>query len=134
LPKVNRALAQRLLAEERKQQMQASKATDVPENSAAEKPKAKKKSFAADILYDDRFKGLFENPEFEVDENTIEYKLLHPTKSKKQQDLERQRAQYDSDDSSQDDQAPVDRMDGNEDGDAMAEPDSDTDSDEEFYH
>lgn len=38
-------------------------------------------------LIDERFAKLFENEEFEVDENDIEYKLHNPTKSNKKGDL-----------------------------------------------
>jgi len=32
-------------------------------------------------LEDDRFKEAFANPEFEIDEETVEYTQLNPTKS-----------------------------------------------------
>lgn len=54
--KVNRQLAQRLLQNE--------KPTDNKEDQS--------------ILSDERFKRVFEDPEFEVDETTFEYKQLHP--------------------------------------------------------
>lgn len=54
LPKVNKDLALKLMDEKNK----------------------KKKS--GDLLQDDRFKALFENPDFEVDKNADEYRLLNP--------------------------------------------------------
>jgi ribosome biogenesis protein ENP2 len=49
-------------------------------------PKVKvNKSFAneqAEVMEDDRFKAMFEDPEFEIDENSFEYKLLHPSGKK----------------------------------------------------
>lgn len=39
---------------------------------------AKKKSKTPNLLKDDRFKAMFENPEFEVDKDTEEYRLLKP--------------------------------------------------------
>lgn len=55
LPKVNRDLASRLL------------------NSDTNKKKQ-----SSSLLQDDRFKALFENPDFEVDKNADEYRLLNP--------------------------------------------------------
>ncbi|XP_059049775.1 nucleolar protein 10 isoform X2 [Achroia grisella] len=59
LPKVNRDLATRLM-----------------DNNS------RKKNQPADLLKDDRFKALFENPEFEVDKEAEEYRLLNPVMSK----------------------------------------------------
>jgi len=56
LPKVNKELANRLMGEE-----------------------TKKKKINANPLQDNRFKELFTNPDFEVDEASEQYKLLHPT-------------------------------------------------------
>ncbi|CAH0725782.1 unnamed protein product, partial [Brenthis ino] len=55
LPKVNRDLASRLL----------------DSNTG-------KKKQSMDLLKDDRFKALFENPDFEVDKDADEYRLLNP--------------------------------------------------------
>ncbi|KAK9510269.1 hypothetical protein O3M35_005089 [Rhynocoris fuscipes] len=57
LPKVNKDLALKLMDEERN---------------------AKKKNNASGILKDDRFKALFENPDFHIDPNAEEYRLLNP--------------------------------------------------------
>ncbi|KAL4706040.1 hypothetical protein ACJJTC_014262 [Scirpophaga incertulas] len=59
LPKVNRELASRIL------------------NSGG-----KKKNQSSNLLKDDRFKAMFENPDFEVDKNAEEYRLLNPVLSR----------------------------------------------------
>ncbi|XP_055584829.1 nucleolar protein 10 [Uranotaenia lowii] len=59
LPKVNKDLAEKLLTEK-------------------ELGGSKLKSAATDLLSDDRFKGMFENPDFEVDKSAAEYRLLNP--------------------------------------------------------
>lgn len=61
LPKVNKDLAMKLM------------------NDQLNK---KKKETATSLLNDTRFKGLFENPDFEVDKNTDEYRLLNPVLSR----------------------------------------------------
>nr|CAI5833691.1 unnamed protein product [Callosobruchus analis] len=61
LPKVNKDLAIKLMNEE----------NDV-----------KKRKGGGSLLVDDRFKALFENPDFEVDRNTEEYRLLNPVLSR----------------------------------------------------
>jgi ribosome biogenesis protein ENP2 len=38
-------------------------------------------------LIDDRFKAIFDDPEFEIDENSAEFKLLHPTAKKQDSDV-----------------------------------------------
>lgn len=40
------------------------------------------KKTAPNLLQDDRFKALFENPEFQVDKNADEYKMLTPVLSR----------------------------------------------------
>ncbi len=62
LPKVNKQLAEKLM-----------------ENSEM---KQKKKENYANALEDKRFSALFENPDFEIDEESEQYKLLHPVLSK----------------------------------------------------
>lgn len=42
----------------------------------------KKKASATTLLEDNRFKALFENPDFEVDKNADEYRLLNPVLSR----------------------------------------------------
>lgn len=62
LPKVNKDLALKLMND----QMQDKK----------------KKQNAGTLLADNRFKDLFENPDFEVDKNADEYRLLNPVLSR----------------------------------------------------
>ncbi|XP_067007575.2 nucleolar protein 10 isoform X2 [Anabrus simplex] len=42
----------------------------------------KKKKVGTNLLKDDRFKALFQNPDFEVDKNSEEYRLLNPVVSR----------------------------------------------------
>ncbi|GLH04953.1 Nucleolar protein 10 [Gryllus bimaculatus] len=51
-------------------------------------PKKKKKS-VSNLLSDDRFKALFENPDFEVDKNAEEYRLLNPVLSRMERSREK---------------------------------------------
>ncbi|CAG9784447.1 unnamed protein product [Diatraea saccharalis] len=63
LPKVNRDLASRILDGE-----------------------GRKKKQTNSLLSDDRFKAMFENPDFEVDKNADEYRLLNPVLSRLDKD------------------------------------------------
>ncbi|KAI8371626.1 WD40-repeat-containing domain protein [Radiomyces spectabilis] len=63
LPSVNKQLAKKLLEEKDK------------------KDKKKKKKEEVNVMEDDRFKDLFMDPDFEVEESSREYQLLHPTKA-----------------------------------------------------
>lgn len=63
LPRVNKDLALKLINEDLKE-------------------KKKKNKIGASLLKDDRFKVMFENPDFEVDKNAEEYRLLNPVLSK----------------------------------------------------
>ncbi|KAI8322937.1 WD40 repeat-like protein, partial [Martensiomyces pterosporus] len=74
LPKVNRALAQRLL-----QLQKAEKAKRLSED-ADEQAMG---DSSAEEDGDNRFQDMFANPEFEVDEEDDEFKQLHPTMSKR---------------------------------------------------
>ncbi|KAF8526518.1 hypothetical protein BU17DRAFT_74093 [Hysterangium stoloniferum] len=78
-PKVNKALAEKIRRdqerelkkdERRKKQKGKEIATDEVEGEASAKP---------NLLNDDRFKALFEDPEYEVDKTTREYNLLNPS-------------------------------------------------------
>ncbi|CAG9853709.1 unnamed protein product [Phyllotreta striolata] len=62
LPKVNKDLALKLMNDE--------------QNSK------KNKAAAGTILKDNRFKALFDDPDFEIDKNTDEYRLLNPVLSR----------------------------------------------------
>ncbi|KAI3691172.1 hypothetical protein L2E82_49391 [Cichorium intybus] len=86
LPKVNRVLAKRLLEDEEfeanKKETDASVVTDTNK-----KPSKKKRGLTTEVLQDDRFTSLFKNEDFEVDENSIEYRALHPLAAPVQQSL-----------------------------------------------
>lgn len=69
LPKVNKDLALKLMNDQ----------TD-----------DKKKKKNGNIMEDNRFKALFEDPDFEVDKNTDEYRLLNPVLSRLDQTKKKQ--------------------------------------------
>ncbi|KAI5803481.1 WD40-repeat-containing domain protein [Peziza echinospora] len=78
--KVNKKLAERLLKQEEKLARWSRKENAlvgevVPEDDEAVMGKV------SSVLKDNRFGGLFDDPEFAVDENTIEFQQLHPTRS-----------------------------------------------------
>ncbi|KAJ1524339.1 hypothetical protein ONE63_010843 [Megalurothrips usitatus] len=64
LPKVNKDLALKLMDDE------------------SNKSKKNKSGSGSSLLQDNRFKALFENPDFEVDKNAEEYRLLNPVLSR----------------------------------------------------
>ncbi|KAF9166979.1 hypothetical protein DFQ27_003536 [Actinomortierella ambigua] len=70
LPKVNKQLAAKMLSNEAKARKKAVKEGQEP-------------SAAGSALKDERFADLFTNPDFEVDEDTTEFKLLNPVQSTK---------------------------------------------------
>ncbi|XP_053565657.1 nucleolar protein 10 [Bombina bombina] len=65
LPKVNKELALKLIEEEDERPLHKKKQKKMPS-----------------ILSDDRFKVMFENPHFQVDEQSEEYRLINPLVSK----------------------------------------------------
>ncbi|XP_019376290.1 PREDICTED: nucleolar protein 10 isoform X1 [Gavialis gangeticus] len=67
LPKVNKELALKLIEEEEEEQ---------------EASRRRKQKNLPNILKDDRFKVMFENPDFQVDEKSEEFRLLNPLVSK----------------------------------------------------
>ncbi|KAF9591603.1 hypothetical protein IFM89_004832 [Coptis chinensis] len=84
LPKVNRGIASRLLDSE---EAQEGEVKDVDGADKHTKSSKKKKGLNTDVLKDERFKAMFENKDFEVDEFSKEYQALHPMPSKKQTSL-----------------------------------------------
>ncbi|NWH28329.1 NOL10 protein, partial [Grus americana] len=66
LPKVNKELALKLIEEEEEQQV----------------TRKRKQKTLPSLLKDDRFKVMFENPDFQVDEQSEEFRLLNPLVSK----------------------------------------------------
>ncbi|TCD67792.1 hypothetical protein EIP91_011920 [Steccherinum ochraceum] len=90
--KVNKALAEKVRKdEERARKKEERKKKKVVEEDGMdvdqegedeedeEEDEKKAKPGKTSLLSDPRFKALFENPEFEVDEDTREYALLHPS-------------------------------------------------------
>lgn len=77
LPKVNRALAERMMkAKEKEARTKKRKRDDQNEVMNEEKD-----SQNGAWIVDPRFKSIFEDPEFEVDEASREYSLLHPSQA-----------------------------------------------------
>lgn len=86
LPKVNRTLAEKILRDEereaRKLAKKRARSDTRPDNAESDSmevdvPQIDGKD-PTNILNDPRFKEMFENPEFQVDETSREYALLHP--------------------------------------------------------
>lgn len=71
-PKVNKALAERVRRMEEREEAKEAKKKYRDEEEGQE---VKEKS---NILLDPRFKDLWENPDFEVDEDSREFGLLNP--------------------------------------------------------
>ncbi|CAO3678032.1 unnamed protein product [Umbelopsis ramanniana] len=105
LPAVNKELAKKLLDES--------------------KTKKAKKEGKVNPMEDDRFKDMFADPDFQVDTETNEYKLLHPTQSKK----ERQNAPSDDEDMSEAEEGQQDGSDVDSDDSQRMSGDSDSDDD-----
>nr|XP_054772894.1 nucleolar protein 10-like [Lytechinus pictus] len=72
LPSVNAALAEKL-----------------QEEQLSEKAKKAKKEGAANILSDDRFSALFKNPDYQVDEQSEEFRLVQPLVNKQSKKREK---------------------------------------------
>ncbi|KAJ2601957.1 Small ribosomal subunit biogenesis [Coemansia sp. RSA 1722] len=130
LPKVNRALAQRLLKLQKGTAAGADADAGDSEKRLGGKQRKKAKA-AADtataVLGDDRFKAMFADAEFEVDEEETEFKQLHTTSTRRQQKNQAAAARADGDSSDEDvdiRQMPVAENANDSDGD---------DSDDGFY-
>ena len=90
LPKINRALAEKIREdeererkrEERKKSRKAQKevaSTEQHEMEIEEEEGNPKTIGKSSLLKDDRFKALFENPDFQVDQASREFALLNPS-------------------------------------------------------
>ncbi|KAJ2236001.1 Small ribosomal subunit biogenesis [Coemansia sp. RSA 1722] len=105
LPKVNRALAQRLLKLQKGTAAGADADAGDGEKRLGGKQRKKAKA-AADtataVLGDDRFKAMFADAEFEVDEEETEFKQLHTTSTRRQQKNQAAAARADGDSSDED--------------------------------
>ncbi|RPA86231.1 WD40 repeat-like protein [Ascobolus immersus RN42] len=90
--KVNKRLAERIAAQEEKERLRAAKKAArkaAGHDSEEEEEEVVKKAPVKEdknvpvtkksLLEDDRFKALFENPEFAIDENTLEFRQLNPS-------------------------------------------------------
>ncbi|KAF3633235.1 putative transcription factor ORG2 [Capsicum annuum] len=82
LPKVNRGLYGELLENE-----EAENLKENVDGIDAKKTSKKKRGLTIDNLKDERFKRIIENEDFEIDENSHEYRALHPMPSLKQPSL-----------------------------------------------
>lgn len=89
-PKVNKALAERVRKAEEREKAKEEKRRErlglskdgagdkVVDTDAMEVDEEEEAVGAKNILQDERFKELWENPDFEVDEESREYELLNP--------------------------------------------------------
>lgn len=77
LPKVNRVLAERIMKAEEKEERKKKRKRGEEENKATKEKDGQK----GGLLVDPRFKSVFEDPEFEVDEASREYALMHPSQA-----------------------------------------------------
>ncbi|XP_030473839.1 uncharacterized protein LOC115691371 [Syzygium oleosum] len=82
LPKVNRVLAARLLEND-----DAENENKESEDNESKKKSKKKKGLDSEVLKDERFTAMFENKDYQIDEQSQEYISLHPMSSKKQPSL-----------------------------------------------
>ncbi|GAB5591365.1 Small ribosomal subunit bioproteinsis [Umbelopsis nana] len=105
LPAVNKELAKKLLDESKK--------------------KKAKKEGQANPMEDDRFRDMFADPDFQVDEASNEYKLLHPTAKKTRTNV----ASEDEDMSEVEDEEQEDDSDVDSDDSQRMSGDSDSDDD-----
>ncbi|XP_050363079.1 uncharacterized protein LOC126781984 [Argentina anserina] len=85
LPKVNEKLAVMILEDEK-----ADNDTKNIDENETNKPSKKRKALDINIFDDDRFKRIFEDKNFEIDEYSQEYKALHPVSSNKRVSLEKE--------------------------------------------
>ncbi|GAA6028283.1 hypothetical protein JCM8097_006955 [Rhodosporidiobolus ruineniae] len=125
--KVNKQLAKKMreaeerqaAADERQRKREAGEADDDVEMEDGEKRRRKKKKDQVEVpslLTDDRFGELFQNPDFEIDEESREFQLLNPsTRPRRQEDDDDSDSDGDEEDESEDEQ---DRFGSDDDGDS----------------
>ncbi|KAG8919071.1 hypothetical protein FRC02_001934 [Tulasnella sp. 418] len=82
LPKVNRTLAEKILKTQAKEEKRQAKLKDKYGDNQMESSDRKEKE-KTNLLNDPRFKELFENPEFEVDQTSKEYSIRNPSAAMK---------------------------------------------------
>ncbi|KAL1918913.1 uncharacterized protein VTP21DRAFT_2294 [Calcarisporiella thermophila] len=90
LPKVNRELASRLLRDEKK------------------KKKSDKEGETEGVLSDSRFAQMFNDPEFQVDEESNEFKLVNPTRRKKRDDSDEEDMEQEEEEEEEEEESEVD--------------------------
>ncbi|OMO65302.1 pre-rRNA-processing protein ESF1 [Corchorus olitorius] len=81
--KVNQDLAERILENEEAE----NEKIDTDGNETKKTSKKKKGALSTEIFKDDRFAQMFENKDFEIDDQSQEYLALHPMAAKKQPSL-----------------------------------------------
>ncbi|XVF30399.1 hypothetical protein REPUB_Repub16aG0053900 [Reevesia pubescens] len=81
--KVNQDLAERILENEEAE----NEKKDTDGNETKKTSKKKKGALSTDIFKDDRFAQIFEDKDYEIDDQSQEYLALHPMASKKQPSL-----------------------------------------------
>jgi len=116
LPKVNRALAEKLIDQDNKEKEKASK----------------KKSASSSLLSDERFSKLFSDADFEVDMTSEEYRLLNPVISNREKKRQVPEVmQVDLDDEQRDSNKSDDEYDFAADDDDDDDDDDDSETDED---
>ena len=118
-PKVNADLADDLKATER-----------AGSKKKGGKDAAEKAAAAGGLLDDDRFAGLFSNPDFQIDKESAEFQSLHPHAKEMQAAREARKKAKDSDDDDDDDDDD-DEMEEDEDVDEDGSDDDDDDDDDD---
>eukprot|EP00960_Hanusia_phi_P056273 763211-Hanusia_phi.AAC.2 len=76
LPKVNRELVEKIMQGKEEESKE-----EEGQNKKVRPTDKKKVASQSRLLQDDRFKALFEKPEFQIDKESSEYKLLHPSEA-----------------------------------------------------
>lgn len=106
IPKINRHLAQKLLEEKPKK---APKKTPAAEEGATpdEEDEDGEDQRLVNPLMDDRFSAMFADKDFQVDEESDQYKLLHPVISKQEKQRQKKyKADYSSEEDDEYDSKP----------------------------
>jgi ribosome biogenesis protein ENP2 len=127
--KVNKSLAKKLRQVEERQERKEAGIQDQDEDDEDKRRKRKRKADkAADqpsLLKDDRFGAIFENPDFEIDEESREFQLLNPSTKPNRDQANGDSDDDDSDASSRQGYEEASDSDSNDNED---EDDSDSDS------
>lgn len=127
LPKVNRALAERMMKVEEKEARKKKRKRD-DQNEATEEEKGGQNS---GWLVDPRFKSIFEDPEFEVDEASREYALMHPSQAEAPLRKRRAKTAVEAEEQSEQDSSEDALVGGDSDEEDEEEKSGEEDSDED---